>query len=275
MTERKPKLKIEIQTRRAGPKGKGFANLRRPDQVESIPFEELIAPLPHDKLSPPDKSTSHDKLSPGDKLSPRVNMSSPAEIVTPSRDKSAPDDKMSPDDKLSPGDINTRSWTGVPNDVWKKINRRLTPAEQAIFSYLYRQTRGFHRDEYRTAKSELARACMMSERNVPRITKKLTQKGLIEILGHDLDNPDFTKRGTLYRMLVPGAAVKPHGGGGDNLSSGANLSPHSNKRSKENLKEVSPSANPKNCPDCNGTGFWYPEGVEKGVSKCKHERMGK
>lgn len=266
MTERKPKLKIEIQTRRAGPKGRGFANLRRPDQVESIPFEELIAPLdrPHDKLS------SRDKLSPPDKLS------SHAEFVTPSHDKFAPGDRLSPDDNLSPDDINTRSWTGVPNDVWKKINRRLTPAEQAIFSYLYRQTRGFHRDEYRAAKSELARACMMSERNVPRITKKLVQKGLVEILGHDIDNSDFGKRGTLYRMLVPGAAVKPQRGGGDNLSSGANLSPHTNKKEKENLKEVSPSAQDiKNCPDCGGSGFFYPAGIEKGVAKCKHERMGK
>lgn len=27
------------------------------------------------------------------------------------------------------------------------------------------------------------------------------------------------------------------------------------------------------CPDCHGTGFWYPNGTEHGVAKCKHERM--
>lgn len=27
------------------------------------------------------------------------------------------------------------------------------------------------------------------------------------------------------------------------------------------------------CPDCKGTGFWYPEGAEKGVAKCKHEKV--
>lgn len=26
----------------------------------------------------------------------------------------------------------------------------------------------------------------------------------------------------------------------------------------------------RKCPDCAGTGFWYPEGAEKGVAKCKH-----
>ncbi len=27
------------------------------------------------------------------------------------------------------------------------------------------------------------------------------------------------------------------------------------------------------CPDCQGTGFWYPQGREQGVSKCKHARL--
>ncbi len=27
------------------------------------------------------------------------------------------------------------------------------------------------------------------------------------------------------------------------------------------------------CPDCNGTGFYYPQGVEGGVARCKHERL--
>ena len=27
------------------------------------------------------------------------------------------------------------------------------------------------------------------------------------------------------------------------------------------------------CPDCFGTGMWYPEGYEKGVSRCRHEKL--
>lgn len=27
------------------------------------------------------------------------------------------------------------------------------------------------------------------------------------------------------------------------------------------------------CPDCRGTGFYYPHGVEQGVARCRHERM--
>jgi len=27
------------------------------------------------------------------------------------------------------------------------------------------------------------------------------------------------------------------------------------------------------CPDCSGTGFWYPNGLEKGVKRCTHARL--
>jgi hypothetical protein len=27
------------------------------------------------------------------------------------------------------------------------------------------------------------------------------------------------------------------------------------------------------CSDCNNTGWWYPNGMDKGVARCKHERL--
>ncbi len=27
------------------------------------------------------------------------------------------------------------------------------------------------------------------------------------------------------------------------------------------------------CPDCGGSGWWYPEGTDKGVAKCRHEKL--
>jgi hypothetical protein len=39
----------------------------------------------------------------------------------------------------------------------------------------------------------------------------------------------------------------------------------------------SPSSNlvTSQCPDCHGTGFYYPKGMEGGVAKCKHEQLRK
>jgi hypothetical protein len=27
------------------------------------------------------------------------------------------------------------------------------------------------------------------------------------------------------------------------------------------------------CPDCFGTGLWYPGGFDKGVARCRHEKL--
>lgn len=37
--------------------------------------------------------------------------------------------------------------------------------------------------------------------------------------------------------------------------------------------EAAPDANVTKCPDCGGSGYWYPEGYEKGVAKCRHEKL--
>ena len=34
-----------------------------------------------------------------------------------------------------------------------------------------------------------------------------------------------------------------------------------------------PEVDASKCPDCFGTGMWYPEGFEKGVAKCQHQKL--
>lgn len=41
----------------------------------------------------------------------------------------------------------------------------------------------------------------------------------------------------------------------------------------ERREEQSPKVDASKCPDCFGTGMYYPEGFDKGVAKCKHERL--
>lgn len=36
-----------------------------------------------------------------------------------------------------------------------------------------------------------------------------------------------------------------------------------------------PKVDASQCPDCFGTGMWYPEGFEKGVARCEHKALGK
>lgn len=36
-----------------------------------------------------------------------------------------------------------------------------------------------------------------------------------------------------------------------------------------------PSVDASGCPDCGGSGWWYPQGQEKGVAKCRHEKLAR
>jgi len=33
---------------------------------------------------------------------------------------------------------------------------------------------------------------------------------------------------------------------------------------------VAPDVGANDCPDCGGSGWWYPDGVDRGVARCKH-----
>jgi hypothetical protein len=36
---------------------------------------------------------------------------------------------------------------------------------------------------------------------------------------------------------------------------------------------LKPERDVRGCPDCHGSGWWYPEGVGKGTARCKHPRL--
>jgi hypothetical protein len=38
---------------------------------------------------------------------------------------------------------------------------------------------------------------------------------------------------------------------------------------RQHIAEVDASQ----CPDCFGTGMWYPEGFDRGVARCRHEKL--
>jgi hypothetical protein len=47
------------------------------------------------------------------------------------------------------------------------------------------------------------------------------------------------------------------------------------RESREVSADSTPQVDTSKCPDCGGSGWWYPEGTDKGVAKCKHSNMEK
>ncbi|HKC66401.1 MAG TPA: hypothetical protein VKB86_22350 [Pyrinomonadaceae bacterium] len=113
------------------------------------------------------------------------------------------------------------------------------------------------------------------------------QEAVKEITGRKLSSYDRDRLGELAELLV--TELKIAAARTTNVSSvPAFLTEHLRRRlwkkDKVQLSEEGKSdtgdtkvdnlnIDASKCPDCGGSGMYYPEGYEKGVAKCKHERL--
>jgi hypothetical protein len=101
------------------------------------------------------------------------------------------------------------------------------------------------------------------------MSTKPKTRGLAEILRLEKERRERETQQTSEAFTsAPGATVAPDA----TVEPG---DPYKRKALKENNKKESAPPDYKNCPDCQGSGFWYLEGAEKGVAKCKHKRLTK
>ena len=53
------------------------------------------------------------------------------------------------------------------------------------------------------------------------------------------------------------------------------MKPEKSQPEGEGKRPKEPDIDFSKCPDCEGRGYWWPEGFEKGVAKCKHDKLTK
>jgi hypothetical protein len=146
--------------------------------------------------------------------------------------------------------ISGERWTGIPNDLIDNVLRTLKPSDQAVLLQLYRLTWGYKTTRIKISHDKLGKRAGISKRQAQTCTLRLEAKHLIKRI--DTGKTESAE----YEMLLPPATRT--------MAKSAIAKPATNKEIKEKEFEK------KDCPKCNGTGFWYPEGVEKGVQRCKH-----
>ena len=167
----------------------------------------------------------------------------------------------SPDLKLDSDLAQKTVWAGLPNpDDSKGVN----PLDKTSFKT---STESNDDDE---AFAELGAAL-----------KKATK----EITGRETSQAEAARWGELAKVLV--TELKIAAGRTTVSSVPAFLAEHlrrrlwkkekrqlDDERSKEESAAV-PKVDASKCPDCFGTGMWYPEGFDKGVARCEHKGLEK
>jgi hypothetical protein len=156
-----------------------------------------------------------------------------------------------------------RGHMQLPHRYTDHLPRWLSPDEQAVYLQLYRLSWGWGRDVCFISNPKLAERSGLPETSMRRAVKKLIGKGLIEKTDRRFGG---TEQGIEYRVFtLDRLANRDRASNMDSLS---NVAPNKEKVLKENSK-----ADASRCPDCMGTGFYYPEGTAKGVKRCEHRKL--
>ena len=156
-------------------------------------------------------------------------------------------------------------YTKTPNRYYDHLCPQLTPDEQAIYSQLFRLSHGYGKETCFISNNRLSERSSVPVSTLKRVILKLVGKGLIEKVS--ATHGPGTEQGITFKILPISKLTVSQ----PRMSQPA-LGHNKEIFKKKDSKGDEPSAF-KDCPDCQGTGFWYPEGMEKGVKRCTHERL--
>ncbi len=153
----------------------------------------------------------------------------------------------------------------LPNSAVDGLYSVLDPYEQAVFTQLYRLSHGYGKPTCKIGLPQLARRSNMGKTTTQSTVNRLIGKGLVRKLEYEIGKN--REQGTTYWVSSPdsepGAGSLP----GDDTIKIKALKENSKKGGAHERKDYSA------CPDCQGRGLWWPEGYERGVAKCRHEKL--
>jgi hypothetical protein len=156
-----------------------------------------------------------------------------------------------------------RGHTQLPHRYTDHLPRWLSADEQAVYVQLYRLSWGWGNEVCFISNPKLSERSGVPETSMRRAVKKLIGKGLIEKTDRRFGGAE---QGIEYRVSNLDRLTNQDRASTRNSPS--NTAPNKERVLKENFK-----ADASQCPDCMGTGFYYPEGTAKGVKRCEHRKL--
>jgi hypothetical protein len=158
----------------------------------------------------------------------------------------------------------------TPYQLLDHLFRHLTPPQQAVYIQLYRLSWGFKKEKCFISNPGLAGRACLSVSAVKENVNKLVQKGLIKKTGNI---QGFGKnQGIEYLVYAPSWQLARNSQPRRSSQPIESSQPRSASNKEIDLKEKE-KGEAVACQDCQGTGFWYPEGTGKGVARCTHKRF--
>lgn len=210
------------------------------------------------------KLSTVDGLSTVDSLSTDQPPPPPVDRLS-TQDGPAKMDSLSTEDRLNLLNAipEVRGHTQLPHRYTDHLPRWLSADEQAVYIQLYRLSWGWGNEVCFISNPKLSERSGVPETSMRRAVKKLIGKGLLEKTERRFGGAE---QGIEYRVFTLDRLSNQDRA--SNKNSLSNMAPNKEKILKENSK-----ADASQCPDCMGTGFYYPEGTAKGVKRCEHHKL--
>lgn len=211
-------------------------------------------------LSAPDRQSVPVSLSAESRLSPDA-------IAYPPDSQSGPDSLPAPDSRrpdLWAPFKDKRGHLRQPHAYTDGLCQVLDVYEQAIYTQLYRLSHGYGKPMCKIGLPQLARRANMGKTTTQATVNRLIDKGLIRKLEYEIGRNK--EQGTTYWVSSPDSLPDA-----DSLPGNDTIKVKALK--ENNQKGAHARKDYSACPDCLGSGMWYPGGFEKGVAKCRHEKL--
>jgi hypothetical protein len=269
MTKRDPKEHLMIPKRAARAKGDMFANLRKPEEIESLTLEEIASPFhPASTLNRTRRDQTHYDQSYDDRSQtpPLTGRGDRTQRDRTPRDQPLKQAQSSPPIHLLAALPDAKGHLELPHQISDHLLRQLDPFEQVVYLQLYRLAWGRHTSKCIISNEKLAERANVGLTKVKQATKSLEAKGLIK----KTQRPHGSNiiQGIHYEVSAPEWALRRDRTPDDRTPRVQTQGDHNKERV---LKETNKDASA--CPDCFGTNWHYPDGTNKGVRRCAHEKM--
>lgn len=154
----------------------------------------------------------------------------------------------------------------LPNVIVDHLYQLLDLQERSVYEQLYRLSHGYGNQTCRIGYPQLSVRAGMGRTATVQTVERLIKKGLIARVNTVVGGRK--EQGSEYWVSAPGSSAPGSSGPGSPPPE-----PNKIKALKENIKKGGASHQKRDysaCPDCHGTGMWYPEGYDRGVARCRH-----
>lgn len=253
-----------------------YGNIRQGAETSAGTNEEVFEKFFSRTVAPDATVPPRETVAPEETVAPPATVAPEPALLSPETTV-APQATVAPNATVAPDATVVKGYFDLTNDLTDRILPTLDPYEQVVLLRLCRLAWGFKSDRCKVGYKRLIETCNVGKRKLAEAVAMLERRELVRRLSLDQGGTERADRGTTYEILL----APPPGVSRATVARKDTVAPHAtvargmtNKdKALNDTNKGLASPDVKNCPDCQGTYWLYPNGPQGGVVRCQHPNL--